>query len=260
MYAKVIADSISPTGSRLTTVEARYHLFIHDELLTHRAFSRNSASARAIPAKKLIEQVRANPAIPLEFGSNQPGMQAGPEVSDYMGAKSDWLLSAEYACTQAELMSERGVHKQIVNRILAPYRWMTTIITSTEAGWNNFFEQRISPLAQPEICRFAEAINWAMSASDPRALSYGEWHLPYIDQPAYSDSEGDRKVSAARCARVSYNNFDGTRDVTKDLKLCEKLMTADPPHFSPFEHVATPGDGPGNFDGWQQMRHMPEFW
>lgn len=262
IYAKVIADSISPTGSRLTTIEAQYPLFIHAHVLTHRAFSRNGASARAIPTKKVIQQVRENPCIPLQFGSNQPGMQAGPPVEGY-DCEGSWRRAALWACDWAEELADAGVHKEIVNRIIAPYRWHTSIITSTEAGWNNFFEQRISPLAQPEICRLAEQINWAMSASKPHELDYGEWHLPYVDQPAYSDRAGDRKISAARCARVSYLTHDGVRDVSKDLELYDRLVSADPPHWSPLEHVATPSLNwlivDGNFDGWEQLRHLPEF-
>lgn len=260
IYAKVIADSISPTGSRLTTIEAQFHRFILPEVNTHRAFSRNSASSRAIPTKKLIEQVRTNPAIPIEFGSNKPGMQAGEEIQDTFYTRVFWAEAAEHAAWEAERQLEFGVHKQVVNRLLEPFMWHKAIITSTEAGWNNFFEQRISPLAQPEINMLAIHIRDAMQASKPERLKWGQWHLPYVENPMDMADWIDRKVSAARCARVSYMNFDGTRDVSKDLALCEKLMTADPPHYSPFEHVCTPGEGPGNLDGWKQMRHMPETW
>lgn len=265
IYAKVIADSISPTGSRLTTIEAQFHRFILAEVNTHRAFSRNSASSRAIPTKKLIQQVRENPAVPVEFGSNKPGMQAGEEVDERINCEGAWISAAEWACLRAEELASHGVHKQVVNRLLEPFLWHRAIISSTWDGWANFFEQRISKLAQPEMQVLVESIRYAIGESEPEWLNYGEWHLPYVANSTgvdmdVKDTAEARKVSAARCARVSYNNFSGTRDVAKDLELCEKLMTADPPHFSPFEHVATPGDGSGNFDGWKQMRHMPEFW
>lgn len=270
IYAEVIADSISPTGSRLTTIEAQYPLFIHAHVLTHRAFSRNGASARAIPTPKIIDQVESNPCLPLKFGSNQPGMQAGPEVSDPGGAQLAWLEAAQCAVDLARDLHDYGVHKEVVNRILAPYRWHTSIITSTEAGWSNFFEQRISPLAQPEINALALLISREMYTSEPVELDYGEWHLPYIK---WDDREDDgslldwdspeaRKISAARCARVSYLTHDGVRDLAKDLELYDKLISADPPHWSPLEHVATPINGYtafGNFDGWDQLRHLPEY-
>lgn len=265
--AKVVADSVSPTGSRLTTVEIECHRFIWAEVMTHRAFSRNSASSRAIPTSKLIQQVRETPAYPIEYGANQPGMQAGIPFNDSQTRTANivWRKASEDAADRAEAMLAMGVHKQIVNRVLEPFMWHKAIITSTEAGWDNFFAQRISPLAQPEINVLAFNISIAMDESKPVELGYGDWHLPYVDTPAYSDSEGDRKISAARCARVSYNTHDGERDVNKDLDLYQKLITADPPHWSPLEHVATPGrliedaNAPGNLDGWKQLRHLPEY-
>lgn len=269
IYAKVIADSVSPTGSRLTTIEAQFHRFILAEVNTHRAFSRNSASSRAIPTAKLIEQVRTNPAIPIEFGSNKPGMQAGEEVLNQVGSEGAWRSAAYWATARASELLSYGVHKQIVNRLLEPFMWHKAIITSTEAGWNNFFEQRISPLAQPEIDLLAQRIHEAMSLSQPLFQYYGHWHVPYITMRDVYDLElmgrpqdDERKVSAARCARVSYLTHDGKRDLAKDLELYDKLVSADPPHWSPLEHVATPDDrwdSIGNFDGWEQLRHLPEY-
>lgn len=261
IYAKVIADSVSPSGSRLTTIEAQFHRFILAEVNTHRAFSRNSASSRAIPTKKLIEQVRTNPALPLEFGTNKPGMQAGPEVADPFLMTAHWNYAAQGSAARAELLSEYGVHKQVVNRMLEPFMWHKAIITSTEAGWTNFFNQRISPLAQPEINALALAIKNAMVLSTPTLLSYGQWHTPYVSEGLTGATA--RKVSAARCARVSYLTHDGKHDIDKDLELYEKLVTADPPHWSPLEHVAIAAytfEFPvGNLDDWTQLRHLPEY-
>jgi len=268
--ATVVADSLSPTGSRLTTVQATFHRFILPEVLTHRAFSRNVASNRAIPTKKLIEQVRFNPAYPIEFGSNKPGMVAGLPLnkSQTLSARVVWRKAAMMASDYAEMLYESGVHKQVVNRVLEPFLWTTAIISSTEAGWENFFAQRMSPLAQPEINTLAHRIYEAMFASTPTELSYGDWHVPYITMKDVYDLElagrpqdDERKLSAARCARVSYLTHDGKRDTNKDLELYEKLVTADPPHWSPLEHVATPADmtAAGNFYCWNQLRHCPEY-
>jgi thymidylate synthase ThyX len=269
IYARVIADSISPTGSRLTTCEVRFHRFILPEVLTHRAFSRNTASNRAIPTSKLIQQVRENPAYPLEYGANQAGMQAGVpfNASQTRTANIVWRKASEDAADRAEALLAMGVHKQVVNRLLEPFLWTTQIISSTEAGWTNFFDQRISPLAQPEIQDLAVCIQDAMGVSTPTKLGYGQWHTPYIrdDEECSLTAQGVcEKISAARCARVSYLTHDGKRDVNKDLDLYQKLITADPPHWSPLEHVATPDwvipqrSPVGNFDGWSQLRHLPE--
>ena len=79
--AKIICDSISPDGIRLTTMEVKMHRFILAEMNTHRIFSRNSASSRAIPVKKMLERVKTDPAMPVFWGKNQSGMGASEELS-----------------------------------------------------------------------------------------------------------------------------------------------------------------------------------
>lgn len=272
--AKIIADSVNHNGDRLTTMELEYPRFILAEFNTHRVFSRNTASSRAIPTAKLIERVREDPAMPAEWGSNQPGMQAGRPVNNPRAAQACWEFSAKTAANQAEDMAAMGVHKQIVNRLIEPFMWIKTIVSSTE--WDNFFAQRISPLAQPEMRVLAERMRTALMASIPDEMGYGDWHAPYLDDftsdDVEEDYEGDLRdlcrISVARCARVSYLTHDGKRDISKDLELYERLRRDG--HWSPFEHVATPcrfftsGGIPGryysgNFTGWAQLRHLTEY-
>ena len=146
--AKVIADSISPSGSRLTTIECQLPRFILAQLNTHRAFSRNSASSRAIPVTKMIQSVKDDPYIPVKFGSNKSGMSPGPElgVIERWGAEHAWRSACANAIYAAEKMAELGVHKEIVNRVLEPFLWHKAIVSSTE--WENFFSQRLSKDAQ----------------------------------------------------------------------------------------------------------------
>lgn len=259
--AQVIADSVSEDGVRLTTIEATMHRFVLAEFNTHRAFSRNSASSRAIPVEKQIGKILGDPAWPIEYGSNQPGMQAGEQIPDRDKIIADqiWDEAKQAAIDYALQLNALGVHKQIVNRLIEPFMWHTVIVSSTE--WENFFSQRCSPLAQPEIRKVAEAIREAYRQSDPKMLSASQWHTPYI-QVEEKDLELDdrKKISAARCARVSYLTHDGVRDIEKDLELFDRLVSADPPHWSPLEHVARPisikDDPPvGNFQWWQQLRH-----
>lgn len=258
--AQVIADSVSPEGDRLTTLEVTMHRFVLAEFNTHRVFSRNSASSRAIPIEKQIERIRNSPAIPVEFGANQPGMQAGNalEGESEDEARSVWLAARTFAVNCAEDLAELGVHKQIVNRILEPYMWHTVIVTSTE--WDGFFRQRVSPLAQPEIHAAAELMLGAYHDSKPTPIGYGGWHLPYVDEGEIDNIETAKQVSAARCARVSYLTHDGVRDIGKDVELFFRLTEAEPPHASPLEHVATPvaESSLGNFNGWAQLRH--HYW
>lgn len=268
--ARVVADSISERGHRLTTIEVTFHRFVLAEFNTHRVFSRNSASSRAIPFPKQLQRVRDNPAIPVEWRAEQKGMQGGDLLEPDAAAEAErhWLVARNMATAAAEQLASQGAHKSIVNRLLEPFMWHTVIVTATE--WDGFWHQRVSPLAQPEIRVAAEAMKAAYDASAPVELQDDDWHLPYLRDEDYGDAEGDldllRKVSVARCARVSYLTHDGTRSLEKDLELYERLVSADPMHASPLEHVATPSNpetdplGPlGNFVGWRQLRHLVEF-
>lgn len=257
--AKVICDSVGPHGIRLTTIEVVMHRYVLAEFNTHRVFSRNSASSRAIPFVQQAARVKVTPAIPVEWGSNQKGMQAGPPITgkDAEYAEQVWLEARDSALSHAHVLAEEiGVHKQIVNRLLEPWMWHTVIVSSTE--WQNFFAQRWSPLAQPEIYRVAEAMRDAYEGSLPYYTDWSEWHLPYINEDerwAIKDT-ALKQISVARCARVSYLTHDGKRDIDVDLGLFDKLVSADPRHLSPLEHVAHPSSSPvpGNFYGWHQVR------
>lgn len=272
--AKIIADSISPRGDRLTTMEICFHRFVLSEFNTHRTFSRNSASSRAIPIQKQIEKLKNYPAYPLKWPAEQKGMQGGDSLTN--GPISQcyqiWNKSMNMAIEAAEQLKELGVHKSIVNRLLEPFMRHTAIVSSTD--FENFFHQRstnFTDLAQPEIAAVADRMYDALQGSKPQELNYNEWHLPYVDHEdlilCEAKSLDPRHISAARCARVSYLTMDGKRDVSLDEDLYQRLMSADPAHHSPTEHVATPfnpnnhdwGDGPlGNFQGWHQLRHYKE--
>lgn len=288
--AKVVADSVSPEGIRLTTVHCHYPLVIHAEVLTHRLFSRNARSSRAVPIKTMIQDCLDDPFIPLHWGAARPGMQATEECDNEVGfdavsAEQAWLQARNYAVAFARDFMTAGYHKQVVNRLLAPFLHIDTLITSTE--WENFFELRDHPDAEPHIALLAREIKFAMSTSTPRPILTQGWHLPYIDEATIADmlftrvvdklekSKLDpyiivaRKVSAARAARVSYRAFDGASDIEKDIALADQLLGNG--HMSPFEHQATPDiyidpkalikqwrhpELSRNFTGWTQYRAL----
>lgn len=267
IQARIILDSLHPDNvTRLTTMEVTIHRFVLAEFNTHRAFSRNSASSRAIPLTKQIERANTDPAIPLAFPAEQRGMQGGDELPDPERemALYIWHDALDDMLHHATRLKDLGLHKSVAARLLEPFMWQTIIVSATE--WDNFFALRCSPLAQPEIRVAAEAMQHALATEDPHPLRYGEWHLPFVtgyDHHLLPDLETAKRCSAARCARVSYLTHDtGRRDVTKDLTLAERLMHPDESgaiHASPFEHVATPVDPtqpvPGNFAHFAQWRH-----
>lgn len=257
--AKILADSINVLGDRITTFELVYPRFIHAEFMTHRQLNRNASSSRAIPTARLIEQVRTEPVMPVHWGKNRKGMQATEEVEDTGLVKAIWHDAAKKASDFAEVMNIEGVHKQVVNRILEPFTNIRVVVTAT--SWNNFFGLRIHEDAQPEINELASKMKISYDTSSPIELVEGDWHLPYITSPdnnlAYAYCKLRRvtrdepskaeimqlltKVSAARCARASYNNFEGKPStIEEDLALFDKLVGSQPIHASPTEHQATP--------------------
>lgn len=255
--AKILCDSINPAGCRLTTFEVQYPRMVHSELMTHRMFSRNAASSRAIPVEKMIAAVERDPAGPIWWGKNQPGMQAREELvgPERVWAEAVWLEARDHAVRQAKWLHHVGAHKQIVNRLLEPWMWITVLISATDYG--NFFHLRCHEDAQPEIRHIAEWMQRLYRDSVPEPRAAGEWHLPLVGFPMdESLTQEDRiKVCVGRCARVSYLTHTGERDVRADLDLHDRLMAAG--HWSPFEHAAAALSGPwlsGNFGGWGQYR------
>lgn len=243
-------------------IEGEFPNFIANNVVVHN--SRNSASSRAIPVEKMIARVETDPVIPIHWGKNQAGMSAQEEVSEEIKplAVIAWKVAALLAVVAAKRLHGFGIHKQVVNRLLEPFLWHEIIVTSTD--FSNFFEQRCSPFAQPEIRILAEKFREEYKQSKPKLLAEDEWHLPLVNAEDWDSlrdysCDKDRKIllakklSVARCARVSYLQHDGTRSLGKDLELYEKLLGGG--HYSPFEHCATPLKGShANFDGWLQHR------
>lgn len=251
--AKVVKDSISPQGIRITTLELEYPRIVHQELLTHRVFSRNSASSRAIPVSKVIELVESNPAMPVHWGKNQAGMQAKEELDELNkeSVRQLWLEAAKQAVSIAKVMADIGAHKQVVNRILEPFQHMKVVVTSTE--WANWDWLRDHPDADPTIHALAKKMKRVKNESNPEELFYGEWHLPYVHSERskiyaernYFDEHGEpitleqaRMISASCCAQTSYRKQDGSLEKAEDI--FKKLVESEPCHASPVEHQATP--------------------
>lgn len=289
--AKILADSVSPHGVRITTLELHYHRYILPELNTHRAFSRNGASSRAIPTEKLIEACINEAVEPLEWGLNQRGMQAFTVADPLLEVEGReiWNAARADAIKHASALAEKGFAKQIVNRVLEPYLSTRTVVTSTD--WANFDTLRDHQDAQPEIRKLAQEIIAAKLKSAPKPLGINAWHLPYIlpeDYEAVRDLDSEivesvssllafpprswfpndammmlNMISAARCARVSYRTVEGKpTKVEDDLVLFERLIKTQPVHASPTEHQATPWASPlresitANYRGFVPFRRL----
>ncbi len=267
MFVKTIKHSISPQGIELYTCHAHYWRPIHSELMTHRDFGRNARSSRAVPTMTLLQEEIFVP----QFGMNKPGMQsdllAPLELQDKWS--KEWQDLAHICRSYVSRWSAEGMHKQHANRPLEWFGWIDVLITATR--WKNFFALRISEFAQPEFDELARAISREMHTSSPKILLPGEWHLPYVEDNELAELglETCKKLSVARCARLSYVPFDGEPQLDKEFERYEKLVVSQPVHASPAEHQATPdtllGDNAaeyrwespdlhGNLDGWIQLR------
>lgn len=261
--ATVVQDSLS-NGVRITTLELEYPRFIHAEVLTHRQFSRNSASSRAVPVEDMLSLVSSNPAQPVWWGKQQSGMQAWEEIDDPSVAETYWNAARYSALDYAETLKGLGLHKQIVNRITEPFQMIRVVLTATE--FSNFFQLRDHPDAQPEIRTLARAMARAMQESKPMQLHAGDWHVPYVTrrqdesgQVFYGDDvvldrASARLVSASCCAQVSYRRAD--KSLEKAERIAKRLLQARPWHASPFEHQATPMRSGSFLDIEKGVTHM----
>lgn len=271
--ATIIADS-EIEGKRITSFILKYPRAIHAELMTHRLFSRNAASSRAIPYKKMVEKVRKDPFIPVQFQKDHSGMQGSEYITGWKLklVRSLWILGSKFAILSSLMLSKANVTKQLANRMLEPFIWYTVLVTATE--YDNFFELRCPKYktsagvfktkvdaviehvehglgmdlptsdldwllcnksgAEIHIQELAERMYDEMRDSDPTKLKPGEWHIPFDNHEEKLETR--LKVAVARCARLSYETFDGEISVDKDLKLFD--MLAANKHMSPFEHCA----------------------
>lgn len=261
----VLADSVSPYGVRLTTVEATFPRAYLSELNTHRMLSRNSESSRAIPPEIQIERVIENPYVP-EFAGRVKGMGVGDALDAYSEehARYVWLTARDHAVRAAQELSQ-NVAKDQVNRLLEPFMWHTAIISATD--WDNFLNLRDHGDAALPMQRLAQLIREALNVHHPRKLNYGQWHTPFVDdeemytsvirytmadlsQPPYS-----AQASAGRCARSSYSTHHNPESFMDSVNRWQRLSKAG--HWSPGEHVAQvmyDDVRVGNFRGWKQLR------
>lgn len=257
--ASVIAASVARHGKPIYTVEVTFHRFILAEMNTHRDFSRSYRSSRAVPVAQLLEEVRTNPWVPTKFGAAQKGMVSGPEVGQAAEAEQAWNRAAIDAVRHAQELQDLGVHKEQTNRLLEPFLPAVGVVTATE--WGNFFRLRCAADAAPEMRAIAVAMRDAIQNAEPTQLGSGKWHLPYVAASdhyfADYDLEALRKISAARCARVSYGTQWSQKSIDEELAMANRLWHNG--HLSPFEHQASPAwfrwSRSANFRGWKQSRH-----
>jgi hypothetical protein len=245
--AEVLAHSIANVGTpykvEAMTMRLVMPRIILAEFNTHRAFSKNTSSSRAVPIMRMLKHVLRNMFFPVYWGSAKPGMQAGEELKGFRLnlAKGIWQAAGYTAVGAAWMLNKVGLHKQITNRLIENFSYITVVMTTTDL-WN-FINLRLHSDAQPEMYELAKHMITAYEQSSPRVLRHGEWHLPMISESELEKFgiEDSRLISAARCAATSYVTVDG-KEITPDRAraITQKLMQSSQLHASPFEHQLTP--------------------
>jgi len=277
MQVEVILASASNTGSLpIYTIRMRYPRPIHGEIMTHRVFGRNARSSRAVPVLTMLNEVQNTPYVPWHWLKNKRGMQGTERLTpeEEQKAIQIWLTARDRAVESViELFDPDGlnIHKQNPNRLLEPFSWIDTLITATQ--WQNFLWLRQHHAAEPHLQDLANLVADAMQYCTVQHLEFGEWHLPYISEEEKRLYHTDvlKKLSAARCARISYKPFNGESSVVAELDRYNLLVTDERVHASPLEHQASPDrydpDYPntqqwealafhGNLTGWIQARKL----
>lgn len=236
---EVILDSIIQ-GDRITCFRVTYPRIVHSEFLRHRMDSFCSASSRAIPLNRIIDQYFGY--IPDNWRKHQSGMQpiegnnifTDEELKDYTDLYK-YIMNESEKIAKLLHKEGKGLAKEQVNRLLEPYSYITHLVQTTEKGYKHFFDLRTDKHAQYEIRCIAEMMKDKYNKSYPLKRKY---HLPFYQHEFVADSNPDilkyLKVSSARCARTSYYNHEGNMpSLEEDLKLSETLLNDK--HLSPFE-------------------------
>lgn len=225
----------------------------------------------------MYRMISEDPVIPMKWGAEQSGMQTGGEIAEELRPKAQaiWLNAMKNALASADELATLGVHKSLCNRLTEPWMWITVLMTATE--WKNFFRLRCHPDAEIHFQKIAGMIRYEIARSTATRLNFFEWHTPFVDNEEKKEIEGAhrsgalivpvemtaldciKRISAGRCARLSYLTHEGKRDWGLDIALATKLIVRpdDVIHASPLEHVARSADKScrsGPYRGWFQYR------
>lgn len=299
MFARVLRSSHNNvTDGILRSVHLHYPRSIHAEIMTHRVFGRNARSSRAVPVKRMLEEVRTTPFVPWHWTHNQPGMQgeggwnekvvlfgsAAQFVDDTTAVSREaaWLHGRDMMCDLAESFADAEYHKQLVNRLVEPFGWIDTLITADQ--WKNFMHLRDHRAAEPHLRDLSQMAKEAFDKAPVQTLGDGGWHFPYVSDEELGDEiaewlvdhpetglntlEMACRVDSARCARISYTPFDGNPSYERELERFNQLANDDAVHASPMEHQAMATTPENSFGlhgnlrpGWVQFRKtIPNEW
>ena len=292
-------EAITYLGKRETydiEVDGKYHNFLANGIVVH--------NSRAIPFEKMVEVVKNEPFIPLAFQCQHKGMQGNQYITDpYVieKKKEKWSnainsavklavdlsneeISASYYTndengvpihTKDVYFENSSVSKQLCNRLLEPFMWVTQIVTGSREAFENLFRLRCpiynieglkftskkeaielhshlkdmtdlewlqcnSGQAEIHFMDLAEKMYDALNESEPTELESGEWHIPFSNEPCFTPEMSlmDKIVlSCAMIARTSYTKIGDSQNISLETARNIFERCKKERHDSIFEHA-----------------------
>jgi thymidylate synthase ThyX len=187
--------------------------------------------------------------VPL-LRREKKGMTDAGEMNNPAAEAKARELILEHCKRTAELIKELealAIHHQIANRYAEPFLFTTRVMTSAIEWWRHFIRLRKSPEAEPHMQLLAAAIEEAIDSSRPIKTDV---HVPFkptslliTDTEFIAPAMLAKAIkglpvieqAVAKCARISYLNYDKQFTPQEDAAFVERLWQNE--HRSPFEHV-----------------------
>ena len=271
--AEIVAHSRNiETGDELITYRLTYPRIILAQLNTYKSITKITSSSRAQPFNKVVEVIENDPFIPMMYQKTHKGMQGTEYFTDEEEIRQrdlEWLTARDKAVEQAKKLTELEVTKQLTNRLLEPYMWITQLVTGTREAFEHLFNQRCPEYevngvkgrskkemglnltdeewltsnkghAEIHFMDLAEKMYDALTLSKPKELKPGELHVPYLDTPLMTPDlfpEDVIKYSCGLTAHTSYTTIgDGTKmTIEKARGLFDHCLENG--HYSVFEMI-----------------------
>ncbi len=240
----LLLDTIHVTGIKRTrdviTISAEYPSFIHPQVLMYRQLTRSIASSRAYTAKRYREELVYAEGVHPHFTSSGRGMLGGEMLTDEQRAEAGaaWDAARRAALEHAARLEALNVHQEVVNRILAPFARVRSVMTGYVTAFDAISTERTTAGgAQAETVRLAERIRYAVDAleeSPPDFDDLGQaWHIPAPLRPRGATFEDLYVLSVSAGARASYGRTPG--DLETERAFVRRLYRDR--HLNPFEHA-----------------------
>lgn len=275
---EIVAHSKRPvTGEELITYRLTFPRIILAEINTYKMLSKNTSSSRAIPFEKMVEVIEKDPFIPIAWQKQHRGMQGyeyfETEVENLI-RDGAWLEASKLAVQSAKNLYELSATKQLINRLLEPFMWVTQLVTGTRESFEHLFNQRCpiypggckswkelcdldsnytmeTPIikrleknkgqAEIHFMDLAEKMYDALQESIPNELFMGSYHIPFLKDIISSEEmlgiDDLITMSVALTARVSYTSIGDDNKLTLERAKNIYNHCLENGHWSVFEHI-----------------------